>query len=187
MNIYFIRHGQTDLNIVQALQGQIDTPLNKKGIQQAQLAHASLEQLDLHFDHIFVSPLQRAIQTAEIVCPHHPLIMEPRIIEINYGPYEAYTFSDLNQEMLDFLYRKDPDYAPDGVETLNQVYNRTHAFMEMLRKGSFENVLCVTHGVAMRSLFRDFDMSIDEVWTMDIENCVLYESKNFRKPKKKMR
>ena len=63
--IYFVRHGETDYNLEGIVQGQLDIPLNKKGIHQANEIKNKLKDLDI--DIIFSSPLLRAKQTAEII------------------------------------------------------------------------------------------------------------------------
>ena len=87
--IYIIRHGQTELNQRQALQGRSDFPLNDAGIAQAQKAAEGLK--DIPFGHVFTSPLRRAIQTAKIIVPDIQPIVDERLIEMNYGPYEGTT------------------------------------------------------------------------------------------------
>ncbi|WP_199615115.1 histidine phosphatase family protein [Paenibacillus alkalitolerans] len=62
--IYVIRHGQTDLNKEGRLQGRRGLPLNENGIKQAESLRDKL--MDIHFDYIFSSPQERAVQTAEI-------------------------------------------------------------------------------------------------------------------------
>ncbi|NOU96368.1 histidine phosphatase family protein [Paenibacillus sp. LMG 31456] len=62
--IYVIRHGQTDLNKEGRLQGRLGLPLNDYGIKQAEGLRDSLQ--NIKFDHVFSSPQERAIQTAEI-------------------------------------------------------------------------------------------------------------------------
>ncbi|MDW0114097.1 histidine phosphatase family protein [Sporosarcina saromensis] len=63
--IYVIRHGQTDLNIERKMQGRMGLPLNEYGLEQAHGLRNELK--DIHFDVVFSSPQERAIQTAEIV------------------------------------------------------------------------------------------------------------------------
>ena len=65
MNLYVVRHGQTNLNLEHRLQGRIGLPLNETGIQQAQELHKKLE--DVKFDIAYSSPQERAIQTVSIV------------------------------------------------------------------------------------------------------------------------
>ena len=60
--ITLLRHGQTDFNAQGRLQGRVDNPLNDIGIQQAKRAAEAIGPVDK----IVSSPLQRAIQTAEV-------------------------------------------------------------------------------------------------------------------------
>jgi broad specificity phosphatase PhoE len=70
--LYYVRHGETDLNIQGRLQGRRDTMLNAHGRQQAAESGAVLKNLfvrdrrrprDLEY---VSSPLKRARQTMEV-------------------------------------------------------------------------------------------------------------------------
>ena len=68
--IYFVRHGETDFNLFNISQGQLDTSLNETGIKQAKTIAKKLK--DKNFDVIFCSSLKRARQTLyEIKQYHH--------------------------------------------------------------------------------------------------------------------
>ena len=56
--VYIVRHGETDYNRQGIVQGQIDTPLNEAGVEQARLAADALE--DTPFEVAYSSDLQRA-------------------------------------------------------------------------------------------------------------------------------
>lgn len=65
--IIFLRHGESEANLLDIFQGQSDTSLSKRGhAQVVQLAKRWLKE-DIHFDTIISSPLVRARQTAEII------------------------------------------------------------------------------------------------------------------------
>ncbi len=89
MNLYVIRHGQTEWNVMKKMQGSIDIPLNKKGIKQAYITKKNLDHISI--DVIFCSPLKRAKQTAEIINKGRNLeiIYDERLKERNYGEFEG--------------------------------------------------------------------------------------------------
>lgn len=62
---YFVRHGQTDWNLKNLIQGHIDIPLNEMGIDQAKSAAGLL--INQGITQIISSPLIRAKKTAEII------------------------------------------------------------------------------------------------------------------------
>ena len=64
--IYIIRHGQTEKNKANLLQGRSEHPLNETGIQQAREAGEWFAEHGIIFDTVFSSPLERAIDTARI-------------------------------------------------------------------------------------------------------------------------
>ncbi len=65
--VIFIRHGETDYNREKRLQGQRDIPLNSTGLEQARQIRLQLSPTAL----AFVSPLQRALATAQICLAGH--------------------------------------------------------------------------------------------------------------------
>ena len=62
--LYIMRHGRTDWNEQYRLQGGTDIPLNEEGRRMAREAAETYR--DVEFDLCYVSPLQRARETAEL-------------------------------------------------------------------------------------------------------------------------
>ena len=79
MKLYFVRHGQTDVNsgAVQSDVAQFDEQLNPTGVSQAEQLAEQLAKIK--FDAIISSPSQRAVQTAEIINKFHKLAIVPMI------------------------------------------------------------------------------------------------------------
>ena len=62
--LYIMRHGKTEWNKIEKLQGSVDITLNDEGILVAQIAHDKYKEIK--FDICYCSPLIRAKKTAEI-------------------------------------------------------------------------------------------------------------------------
>ena len=62
-----MRHGQTELNVKNILQGWHDSPLTARGREQALATRAAFEDRGVTFDHVYSSPLGRARRTAELI------------------------------------------------------------------------------------------------------------------------
>ena len=147
--LYIIRHGQTELNSKHALQGRSDHPLNDTGKEQARETSKALENLGIRFDHVYTSPLIRAIQTAEIIAPGIEPLIDERVIEMDYGPYEGTDLNNLPPEVLEFFRDFSHNPAPKGMEQLSSVVERLGRFLEEIRDVS-GNVLLSTHAIAMK-------------------------------------
>jgi len=131
--IYVIRHGQTDLNKDGRTQGKKGLPLNDIGKQQAYEAKETLK--DIHFDLVFSSPQERAIQTAQIATGIKPTIDE-RLDAMDMGTADNMKKQDI--KVVDFL----PDRAIySGVETLDCFVKRITNFMdELIKKINKQNL-----------------------------------------------
>ena len=94
MELYIIRHGETDWNKEKRLQGRSDTELNEYGIELAEITGEALK--DVHFDCIYSSPLKRAYKTAEIIRGQRNLeiITDERLREISFGVVEGVPMSE---------------------------------------------------------------------------------------------
>ena len=147
--LYIIRHGQTELNSRHVLQGRSDHPLNEAGIQQAREAARRLQSLGIRFDRVYSSPLIRAVQTAEIVVPNTEPVIDERLIEMDYGPYEGTDLNRLPPEILEFFKDFAHNAAPRGMEQLTSVVERVGRFLEEI-KGLKGNILISAHAIAMK-------------------------------------
>ena len=86
MTIYLIRHGETDWNRENRLQGREDIELNETGLLQSEACAAALR--DVPADLILTSPLKRARATAEIIsraAGFTQVVVEQDLIERDFG------------------------------------------------------------------------------------------------------
>ena len=87
MNIYIVRHGQTDSNkIKDRFGGRVDVLLNDTGRDEARELKSKLEGIT--FDRVYSSPLKRAYETATIISDNN-IIVDDRIIERSNGDLEG--------------------------------------------------------------------------------------------------
>lgn len=129
--IYFVRHGQTELNQRRVLQGRSDYPLNGVGEEQAAEAAAWFKENGIRIDRIWSSPLQRAMQTARIIAGEDvPMFTDERLIEMDYGPFEGVDLTAPPQEIITFFSDFVHNPAPEGMEQLNSVVSRLGSFLE---------------------------------------------------------
>lgn len=92
MDLYFIRHGQTDWNNLKLIQGRSDIELNEVGVSQAIKLRDNLSKLN--FDKIYSSPLKRALQTAKVASLSDDIVIIDEFIERNFGYFESRYFEE---------------------------------------------------------------------------------------------
>ena len=154
--IYFIRHGETDWNREQRIQGQIDTVLNETGhLQSEALARALKPFIEQPHDHaFFTSPLTRAKQTMAYVTraleiSEAEVDMEDSLRELGYGIWEGRFFREL---------KSDPAYPRDPVERFNWRPEQGESYADGLERlkqwiGRLERPsVIVSHGAIGRCL-----------------------------------
>lgn len=144
MIIYLLRHGTTQYNVEKRYQGQRDIPLSEEG-------RACIRRADFTTDVVYVSPLIRARQTAQILFPEARQIVVEDLKEMNFGSFEGRNYIEMEH---------DPDYlawveancetsCPDG-ERKDQFCARTcAAFTKLVDQALRENrdkLVIVAHG-----------------------------------------
>ncbi|MCA1899194.1 MAG: alpha-ribazole phosphatase [Chloroflexi bacterium] len=157
MNLFLIRHGQTDWNLEQRFQGQSDVPLNAAGRKQAA---ALAERLAAEtFDAVYSSDLQRAAETANIICKsewNSDLHPDPRLREVNFGDWEGLTYEEIKAKHPEALAAWEADifkYAPPNGETLEGLALRVQAALGELRaKHEGQRIMVVAHGGTLQTL-----------------------------------
>ncbi len=155
--LYLIRHGETDANVAGVWQGSTDSPLNARGVAQAQALARRLVADALPITVIYTSPLQRAYQTASILAQtlgDVPVIPEPDLAEFHLGEWEGLSYEQLRDEKQ--LWRRmgeDPDFAPPGGESARAFATRLLANIQtMAARHAGESVAVVGHGGAMATV-----------------------------------
>lgn len=174
MKIILIRHGQTENNFNDIIQGRgINEPLNDTGIRQAKKVKEKINKYKI--DKAYTSPMARAWQTAIITVGDKVEIKEDkRLVERYLGNFEG-----LNKSFYD--HKKYWDYNlnsnEDGVEPIKDIINRVKEFYdELLKNNNDETVVIITHKCiinVLHNLIKNIDFTnYEEVKT---DNCCILE------------
>jgi broad specificity phosphatase PhoE len=161
--ILLVRHGETDWNAESRWQGQVDTPLNVRGRQQARRLARRLAAVA--FEAVYSSDLRRARETAEIVAFSRgmPVYTEPGLREIDVGSWAGLTAAQVAERF--------PDGEQPGAETLAAFRARVlDALTAIARRHDGATVLVVAHGGCVRTLQRH--LLGEPLPTLD--NCGVY-------------
>jgi probable phosphoglycerate mutase len=148
--IIFLRHGQAENNIKKILAGRSPgVNLTEVGIQQAEQAGKMLEPLNISA--IYSSPIDRALQTAEIVGKQYDLeiSIDDRLIELDMGKFTKMPYDEIfakhGNVFLKF-YEGSEEVSENGVETFTKVQKRVFDMVDfIINKHKNENVVLVTH------------------------------------------
>ncbi len=143
MNLYLVRHGQTNLNKEGIVQGRKGLPLNEEGIAQAQALRKEFE--NLNFSAIFSSPAERAVETARLATGFDPIVDE-RINVFDLGEADGLKAKDV-KTIMDGLVPDPEVYA--GIEDLQHFINRIYSFLgdviKKFEKNDNANILICGH------------------------------------------
>ena len=158
--IYIVRHGETTWNVKRKMQGHKDSPLTKKGIEQAKDIKKELD--NIHFYRVFSSDLLRAKKTAEIIALEKKLAVTTTkaLRERSFGKYEGTTVKEM-QSLITKLKKsskKKFSYEMiDDVENNEQLLLRLIPFLrEVAIAYKGKNILVVSHGGVMKLLLIHF-------------------------------
>jgi probable phosphoglycerate mutase len=155
--LYLVRHGETEDNANQIMQGQTPGKLNAKGIKQAEELRDKM--LGAKIDAFVSSDLKRSFDTCKIIAKPHgkDVVTTPLLRERDWGDFTAQYIPDL----------KDREW-PDNVESLEKMKSRAHNFITWL-KVTFpdQTVFAVGHGIinkAIQSVY--FNKPMNEILRM---------------------
>lgn len=164
--ICLVRHGETNWNLEQRFQGQLDISLNARG--RAQADALARELVGERFDRIYSSDLKRAVQTATPVAKACELTIEenPLLREKRDGAWEGFTHAEIKaafpQEHRQYRARELDFVIPDG-EGLSQFAERvTSVLTEIAQRHEGETLLIVAHAGVLDIAYRlANNMSLD--------------------------
>ena len=153
--VVVVRHGETDHNAGGVWQGQLDTSLSERGIEQARAAGAALAAY--RPTRVVASDLARAAVTAQHVADAAGLevALDPRWREIHVGQWQGMHTTQVRSEYAELLEQMDLEDVRRGVdgETLAEVGDRAGSALRELLDGLVEGecVVVVAHGVSSRA------------------------------------
>jgi broad specificity phosphatase PhoE len=98
--ISLARHGETAWSLSGQHTGLTDIPLTARGERNARQLGTRLK--GLKFSHVLVSPLQRARRTCELAGFGDHAVVDPDLVEWNYGEYEGKTSAQIRRQKPDW-------------------------------------------------------------------------------------
>lgn len=143
MRVFLIRHGITISNEEKRFAGcRTDCPLSEKGIE-------ALKSLNYpRPDRVYVSPMLRCRQTADIIFNNHKKIVVDELKEIDFGDFENKNHTELdgNPHYQAWIDSGGLGSIPDG-ESFDVFAKRcVPVFVDILEKEKSQNVSFVIHG-----------------------------------------
>lgn len=156
MKLYLVRHGETDWNIANRIQGQTDTSLNEKGRQQADKLAGELVK-GYRIKKIYASKKARAWETANIIGDELGIVpkIKEGLEEISFGSWEGYTWNEVRenfpQEYL--VWKKNRRYqVPPMGESYEQLLRRLLPALADIMAKEEADTLAVTHSAVIMTL-----------------------------------
>ena len=154
--LILVRHGESEWNRAGRIQGQVNSPLTDLGINQAKAIRDYLSGILLNQElEIYTSPLDRALQTAEIIAqgidhPSSKIIIEERLNDFNLGEISG-TFgwdkvAEIFPEQAQLRLQDPMRFHPSGGESGAEFEARLRSLLEdLMDDGTLK--LMVSHGI----------------------------------------
>lgn len=162
LKLYLVRHGQTDWNVQDRMQGTKNSELTEAGVQGALITGDYLKEKA--FIGAYSSGLKRAMLTRDYILSnnHHkketPVFEFESLQEINYGTWEGEKISTLVKQAEFEIYMNDPE-AYEGKTNQGETYFAALARIEAGMREIVQNtkqdsgdILVVSHGAILRLL-----------------------------------
>ena len=158
LKLYIVRHGETEWNVIKRFQGQLNTPLTKKGIKKLKETGKELE--DVTFEEVYTSELERTVNSAEIILSENrgyknkklKLKKLAELNEVYFGVWQGLKYEEVflkyPEEANNYFYNV-KNYKAENVkaENLKDALERfLRGINKILSSHKSGNILIVTHG-----------------------------------------
>ena len=149
IKLYIVRHGSTNWNDENRIQGLTDVELNDRGVKQVKdlSEELNLKEIDL----CITSPLKRAIKTAEILTNNEiEVITDKLLVERNFENLEG---QKIDYKIMKNLWDYNLNNSSNNVESLKECIFRAKKFLIKLKK-EYDNkkILVVSHGSFIKAI-----------------------------------
>lgn len=151
--VFLIRHGVTPWHDEGKVLGQRDIPLSERGIGQSQGAADALSSVRIA--DVIASPLQRAIQAAEIIGDRYQIEVarDPRLTDFRVGKWSGMSYQQIstNPEYMRFIDDPVSERIPGG-ESLAEIRDRAVEAVEQALQDcpTGDAIALVTHAGIIR-------------------------------------
>jgi probable phosphoglycerate mutase len=155
--VTIFRHGQSEGNVTRRWQGRTDSALTEMGRRQAAEASRYVPRIDS----IFASPLQRAMNTAEIIGSSMGIDPVPAegLMEMAFGSWEDLTYDEVassDPDLFSRVFVDEIDLPRGGTgETFSGTGDRISETIAGLVDASTDDFGVVSHGAAIRAYVVD--------------------------------
>jgi len=140
--LLLVRHGETEDNVRQIMQGQTQGCLTENGIRQAELLAEKMSARQI--DAFVSSDLKRSIDTCEIIARVHgkPVFTTNLLRERDWGDFTGEYIPDLRDRTW-----------PPNVESMEKMKDRARRFLRLIaEKYPNQTVLAVGHGIINKAI-----------------------------------
>jgi probable phosphomutase (TIGR03848 family) len=161
--VILVRHGRSTANVAGILTGRT-AGVDLDDVGRAQAARTADRLAEVPLVAVVSSPLERCLQTAQVIAEHHVLTLqlEPGIIECDYGQWQGRPLKELAQEPLWSVVQTTPSEAvfPDG-ESMAAMQARSVAAIRRrdaaleAEHGAGAVWVAVSHGDIIKSVLAD--------------------------------
>jgi probable phosphoglycerate mutase len=178
LELYVVRHGETDWNKQRRLQGSVDIALNETGLAQARTLAEKLATTQ--FDHLYVSALKRAQQTADAFPQALPRTVLEDLNERRLGEFEGAQLHSMDAKALAaYQARKfDWDDMLTTGESLRMHQARVRRAIQAIRdKHAQGRVLVVAHGATNALILSDLQGRLpNDIADLALDNGSVYRA-----------
>ena len=147
LDLYLVRHGQTQWNLDKRLQGATDNVLNETGKRQA--AELAQRLAGVSFAQVYSSGLRRALETAAAIGAKTPVTPLSTLNERSFGKFEGIFEDDRSAPLFAEFGRRVSvlDDSLDGGESLQSQADRVKAAVRQITsRHTSGSVAVVAHG-----------------------------------------
>jgi broad specificity phosphatase PhoE len=167
---YLVRHGETEWNAEQRMQGQFESRLNALGYTQAARSGETLAKLGV--DHVFASPLLRVRQTLTEMAPYVALkpVFDDRLKEWSSGDWSGFLYADIARRWPAGFAAWEADryhVRVPGGENFVDLDARAASFFAEHGEDAHSRIAIVAHGFINRALAKRL-LGLTPDQTMDI-------------------
>jgi len=174
-DLFLIRHGQTEENVVGFVMGRSKHPLNTNGKSQSRRLSKFLKDVELNAIH--VSPSMRALQTAQIIMKGRdaiPLVEEAGLDEVEFGEWVGKTIDDIRyDEGFDkYMYEPSSFEAPGGEKVADAQTRAVAVVRGILEKHDEGRIAVISHADVIKSIIVHFlEIPLDSWQSFKIDNA----------------